>query len=222
MHQVMPSKPKGGISKLTIGKIIVVALHLVGLVGLSLPQYRELFLMLTPVQLISSLVLILLFHQGWNEAFPIFASLAFWIGFGAEIVGIHTGYLFGDYVYGPTLGPKLWDVPLVIGVNWFILVYITGSLFHKSVENDYLAAFLGAIVMTAVDYIIEPVAVALDFWYWKFDLIPAENYLGWFVISFVIHLIYRKIKFEKSNPIAAFLLVTLILFFGILNFTLKV
>jgi uncharacterized membrane protein len=222
MHKYVPARSEGRISRLTIAKIIVVALHLVGIIGLSLPEYRWLFLLLTPYQLLSSMILILVFHRGWNDAFPIFAAAAFWIGFGSELIGIHTGYLYGDYVYGASLGPKLWDVPLVIGVNWFILVYLTGAVFHKSIPNDYYAAFLGAVSMTALDYIMEPVAVALDFWSWKFEIIPAENYLGWFGVAFLIHLIYRKAKFGKENSLAAFLLVALILFFGILNITLKV
>ncbi|HSF53520.1 MAG TPA: carotenoid biosynthesis protein [Algoriphagus sp.] len=221
MHKYVPSRREPQFSRLLIGKIIIVALHLVGVIGLSLPEYQDLFLGLTPAQLLVSLFLILFFHRGWNDAFPIFAAAAFWIGFGSELIGIHTGYLFGDYVYGDTLGPKLWDVPIIIGVNWFILSYLTGTLFHK-IPNDYYAAFLGATAMTAMDYIIEPVAVALDFWVWKFDIIPPGNYAGWFGVSFLIHLIYRKTNFEKSNPISAFLMMAMILFFTVLNFTLKV
>jgi uncharacterized membrane protein len=221
MENDVTSDVKPRISKLTIAKIIIVALHLVGIIGLSIPEYQDLFLTLTPTQLLSSLIIILVFHRGWTDAFPIFAAAAFWIGFGSEIIGIHTGYLYGNYVYGPTLGPKLWDVPLIIGVNWFILSYLTGSLFRK-IRNDYYAALLGAIAMTALDYIIEPVAVALDFWAWKYDTIPPTNYLGWVGVSFLIHLIYRKANFDKENPISAFLLMALIIFFAVLNFTLKV
>lgn len=221
MHNYVPSLGEPRITKLLIAKIVIVALHLVGIIGLSLPEFQDLFLKLTPVQLLTTLVLILVFHKGWNDAFPIFAAAAFWIGFGSEIIGIHTGYLYGDYVYGPTLGTKLWDVPIIIGVNWFILSYLTGSLFHK-IPNDYYAAFLAASAMTALDYIIEPVAVALDFWAWKLDIVPATNYLGWMGVSFLIQLIYRKANFEKSNPIGVFLLMALIIFFAVLNLTLDV
>jgi len=221
MHKVVPSRGESNSLRIIVGKVIIILLHVVGLIGLSLPEYRELFQSLTPVQLLTTLFLVLFYHKGWNDAFPIFAAAGFWIGFGSEIIGIHTGYLFGDYVYGEVLGPKLWDVPIVIGVNWFILAYLTGSAFHK-IPNDYYAAFLGASAMKAVDYILEPVAVNLEFWAWKWDLIPWENYVSWFVVSFIVHLIWRKANFEKSNPIAVFLLITWIVFFTILNFTLGV
>lgn len=205
--------------KLLTAKVLVAAIYLVGIIGLSLPEYRDLFLMLTPYQLLLSMFILLSFHKGWTDSFPIFGAAAFWLGFGSEIIGIHTGYLYGDYVYGPTLGPQLWEVPLVIGVNWFLLVYLTGAIFNSSVENDYFAALLGAAAMTALDYIMEPVAVAMDMWYWKFEIIPWSNYIGWFGVAFIIHLIYRKVTFIKENAIAVWMLICMILFFTILNFT---
>jgi putative membrane protein len=221
MHKVLNKVTPERNLRLLIARILIVALYVVGIIGLSIPEYRDLFLRLTPVQLLTSLFLILAFHRGWSDAFPIFAAAAFWIGLGAEVIGIHTGYLFGDYVYGPTLGPMLWEVPILIGVNWFVLAYCTGIVFSK-ISNDYYAAFLGATAMTALDYIMEPVAVVLDMWYWKFEVIPASNFVGWFGIAFVIHFIFRKANFEKSNPLAAILLISMILFFAILNFTLEV
>ncbi|WP_057936860.1 carotenoid biosynthesis protein [Algoriphagus resistens] len=222
MHKIAQVPPEAQNRRLLIAKVVVVALYVVGAIGLSLPEFQGYFLILTPAQLLASLVLILGFHKGWNDAFPIFAAAAFWIGFGAELIGIHGGYLFGDYVYGPTLGPMLWEVPVVIGINWFILVYLTGSVFHKVTDNDYYAAVLGATAMTVIDYIMEPVAVTLDMWYWKFDIIPAGNYFSWFGVAFLIHLIYRKANFEKENPLAAWMLVSMILFFAVLNFTLEI
>jgi putative membrane protein len=222
MHKLVTVPPERQNRRLLIAKIIVTAIYGVGVLGLSLPQFRPLFLSLTPAQLLLSLSLLLGFHKGWNDSFIIFAALAFWIGFGTELIGIHTGYIFGDYVYGPTLGPMLWEVPILIGINWFILVYLTGTLFHKAITNDFYAALVGAFAMTSIDYIMEPVAVELDMWYWKFEVIPMENYLTWFAVAFFIQLIYRKANFEKDNPIVLFLLMGMILFFALLNFTLEV
>lgn len=222
MHKIAQAPPEAQNKRIIIAKIVVVAIYAVGAIGLSLPEYRDYFLMLTPAQLLLTLVLLLGFHKGWSDAFPIFAAAAFWLGFGAELIGIHTGYIFGDYFYGPTLGPMLWKVPIIIGVNWFVLVYLTGAVFYKVTDNDAYAALLGAGAMTVIDYIMEPVAVALDMWYWKSEIIPSGNYLTWFVVAFLIHLIYRKGNFEKGNPLAALMLTSMILFFTILNFTLGV
>ena len=98
MHTQATHEGKTLQSRVWIGKILLVALHVVGAIGLSLPEYRDLFLKLTPFHLLATMGLTLVYHRGWSDAFPIFGAAAFWIGFGSELIGIHTGYLYGDYV----------------------------------------------------------------------------------------------------------------------------
>jgi uncharacterized membrane protein len=62
------------------------------------------------------------------------------------------------------------------------------------------------------------VAINLDYWSWKGDVIPVSNYIGWFVVSFFIQLGYRKTNFKKQNAISTYLLFHLLVFFVILNF----
>ncbi len=207
-----------GIRKIIMFKFIIVIFHLVGLIGLSLPVIRPYFQLLTPFHLLLSTLLLLVFHQSWNRSFWIFAAAAFLIGFWAEVIGVHTGLIFGQYRYGPVLGIQLFDVPLIIGINWFLLVYICGEIFVKRIVNDWFAAVFGAATMVLMDFLIEPVAVALEFWSWKGNVVPLSNYLGWFVVALIIQMIYRKLPFEKSNPLASFLLLSLIIFFAALNF----
>lgn len=207
-----------GIKKINIYKGIIVIFHLVGIIGLSIPSLRPYFQMLTPFHLLLSTCLLLIFHKSWNLGFFTFSIAAFLIGFFAEVVGVHTGLLFGEYSYGSVLGIRLFDVPLMIGINWLLLVYLSGEVFEKKISNDWLAAMMGAGIMVVMDFLIEPVAVALDFWTWKGNFVPLANYLGWFIIAFIIQMIYRKSNFEKSNPLATFLLINLLLFFAVLNF----
>ena len=56
--------------------------------------------------------------------------ICFAVGVSVEIMGINTGILFGDYTYGDVLGFKLRDVPVLIGVNWFIIIYCSGISIH--------------------------------------------------------------------------------------------
>jgi uncharacterized membrane protein len=201
-------------------KFIVSILHIVGIIGMSIPKTQPIFQFLTPLHLILSLGILFLFHTDWNKSFGLFALAAFTIGFGSEVLGVHTGFPFGNYSYGPVLGTKLLEVPLIIGVNWLLLVYLSGNLLHKKIKNHWLAALLSAGLMVAIDFIIEPVAIALDFWSWESDIIPLSNYLGWFGTAFIIQLIYRKLNFQKANYISPYLLIHLITFFAILNFVL--
>ncbi|HSJ67948.1 MAG TPA: carotenoid biosynthesis protein [Anditalea sp.] len=200
----------------SVFKFIIAIFYLVGIIGMAVPAVRPYFQMLTPFHLLLSTVILLLFHKEWSTDFYIFSSLAFLIGFGAEVVGVQTGLIFGDYTYGTVLGPKVLGVPLMIGVNWFLLVYITGSLFNNYITNDIIAALMAALLMVLLDFLIEPVAIALDFWTWHSDDIPLENYIGWLGVAFLIQLIYRKMSFNKENSVAIFLLICLGIFFGIL------
>jgi putative membrane protein len=196
---------------------IVTVLHIVGIAGMSIPAVRPIFQILTPFNLLLSLGVLMLFHTDWNKSFLFFMLFAFTIGFGSEVLGVHTGFPFGNYSYGPVLGPKLFEVPLMIGVNWLILVYLSGNLLHERIKNDWLAAIGSACLMVGIDFLIEPVAVALDFWSWESGIIPLSNYFGWFGTAFIIQVIYRKMKFQKANSISLFLLMNIIIFFASLN-----
>lgn len=204
-------------NNLSLFKWIIAIFHLVGLIGLSSDNTRPYFQIFTPFHLLLSTGVLLLFHKSWGLGFIIFAFSSFFIGFFAEVVGIQTGLLFGNYWYGTVLGPHLFEVPILIGVNWFLLVYLSGNLFHKKIMNDWLGAIFGAVAMTIMDIFIEPVAVALGYWYWEGDTVPLSNYVGWFLVAFIIHMIYRRLSFEKDNELALFLFINLAAFFGILN-----
>ncbi|MCL6261122.1 carotenoid biosynthesis protein [Aquiflexum sp. TKW24L] len=204
--------------RIKLFKGVISAFYIFGIIGLSIPTVSPYFQMATPFTLILSLGILLLFHQGWNSAFGIFAVSAMVLGFASEVMGIHTGFPFGNYTYGKTLGLQLFEVPLVIGVNWLLLVYLTGNLFSSRIQNDWLAAVLATALMVAIDVIIEPVAINLDFWTWEGDVIPLSNYIGWFGVSFVIQIGYRKSVFFKENAISRYLLFNLVTFFTILYF----
>ncbi|PSL04283.1 carotenoid biosynthesis protein [Cecembia rubra] len=206
--------------KFPVLEAVITVLYLVGIIGMSIPEVRPYFQSLTPYQLLITLGIMLSKHRDWNDSFIRFLAAAFLIGYGSEVSGVHTGFPFGNYQYGPVLGPQLFEVPILIGVNWLILIYLTGTLLYKWIQNDIFASLLGAFAMVMIDYAIEPVAIVLDFWTWENDIIPLSNYLGWFGVAFIIQLIFRKAEFSKENKISAYLLVNLVAFFVILNFIL--
>lgn len=205
---------------LTWAKAVVTVFYLVGIIGMSIPSIRPYFQFLTPFHLLLNAGIMLLFHKSWNLFFVLFIILAFTIGYGSEVLGVKTGFPFGNYEYGPVLGVKLFDVPLMIGVNWLILVYLTGTVLHKRIRNSWLTVVVGALLMVLIDTAIEPVAIALDFWSWDQNIIPLSNYIGWFGVALLIQLIFKNFQFEKENKISGYLLANLIAFFVILNFIL--
>lgn len=111
--------------KENISIFIIWLVTISGLIGIWL-GYRDWFLPKTIFNLLLGAALLL-----WN--FPIKngrKSLVIWtsiylIGIGAEIIGVNTGLLFGNYSYGNNLGPKIVGVPPIIGINWIVLIFLT-------------------------------------------------------------------------------------------------
>ena len=92
-------------------------IYIVGAVGFVLPELKAEFLPLSGVILYLSALVIFVASRNKID-FVVFMAIAFVVGFGAEAIGVNTGYLFGDYSYGTNLGPKFLGVSLVIGINW--------------------------------------------------------------------------------------------------------
>lgn len=140
-------------------------------------------------------------------------------GFAVEYIGVHTGLLFGNYGYGAALGPKFGDIPLVIGVNWFCVVLASSSLLYSLRINIVVKSILAGVLCTAMDMLIEPVAMKLDFWDWENGVIPIWNYVCWFGFSSLFSFVYFSLGKSKNKP-AQSLYFIWIIFFGILNLAL--
>jgi putative membrane protein len=198
--------------------ILLTAMYIAGMIGLNNPQTSNLFQWLTPFNLLVSLAILLYFHPQWNRSFIIFCVLTFLTGFFVEVAGVKTGVIFGEYQYETTLGFKMLEVPPLIGVNWLLLIYCVGASFCRTSQPIYIKVIYGALVMTMLDFLVEPVAIALNMWSWKEAHPPVQNYAAWFIISAVLLTLFHSMKFRKDNPVALWLLVLQICFFGIQNF----
>src|SRR5476651_2220982 len=117
--------------KKTIALTIILLFHIVGFIGLSYPRSRVFFLQLVPYHLLLMAAVIVYMHRGPYKQLLLFMVVVAVVGYSAEWVGVHTSLLFGSYSYGNTLGFKAGGVPLIIGINWFILVYSAGVFLRR-------------------------------------------------------------------------------------------
>ena len=115
-------------TKFDIATAIAVLFHTIGLVGLLFFD-KAFFLAATPFNLLLSFALLIWTQTEKSLHFIIFFIACFLVGVVVEIIGINTGVLFGDYTYGKVLGYQFKNVPLLIGINWFIIInrYVNGS-----------------------------------------------------------------------------------------------
>jgi bisanhydrobacterioruberin hydratase len=220
-------------TKFQIATFIALLFHVSGFIAIAF-FHSQLFVNLTPLNLLVSFALILFTQEKINLPFLFFVVLAFSIGFGAEWIGINTGKLFGQYQYGIVLGPRWQGVPWMIGINWFCTIYCIGVAMHmlhkklvsrqpetaSSLGKKWLQISLvvdGAALAVFFDWIIEPVAVKLGFWQWKDGIIPSFNYWCWFAVSILLLIIFRLLRFDKHNLFAVHLLLIQLMFFLLLR-----
>ncbi len=197
--------------------LVLSIVYAVGIAGLLIPIHPD-FIFLTPLNLLFSVGLMLYYHKPRNVFFWWFIGICYSVGFLSELIGVQTGLIFGSYQYGSVLGPKLFDTPLMIGVNWVMVTYCAGmtiSVLFPSL-NKLAAAGLAALLMVGLDVLIEPVAITQGFWSWKGDSIPIQNFIGWFVIGFILQLLFHFKLRHQPNFVAIALFILQFLFFGIL------
>jgi carotenoid biosynthesis protein len=123
-----------------------------------------------------------------------------------EAIGVHTGVIFGKYSYGDTLQPQLGSVPFAIGFAWFTMIMSSVAVvmeFEDVLRGKpvLLLSAAIAIVMTGFDALMEPAAQALRYWQWEGGTIPAQNFVAWFVISFLLVFLGMRLK---ALPITSF------------------
>ena len=205
-------------SKNTFASFILIIVYTVGIIGIG-GCWDERFVLLTPINLLLSLGLIFWTHPGQYSSLWRLAALCFITGVLVEIAGVQTGLIFGNYQYGPVLGPKFLGAPLLIGVNWTMLVYGAGSTINRVIPNlnIWIKAIVGALLMTLLDILIEPVAMNLNFWNWQDDLIPLQNYFAWFFVALPLLVSYFKLLGKTTNKVAILLFILQFIFFGILQ-----
>ncbi|MCE2848330.1 MAG: carotenoid biosynthesis protein [Chitinophagaceae bacterium] len=202
---------------------LAVLVHFSGAIGIAFfsPAF---FVPFTPVNLFLMLLLLILHEQPINFRFVQAFFMAVVVGMITEMIGVNTGLLFGDYSYGEVFGRKLFGVPVLIGINWFCVVYSSNVVARKlngnAMKDKLSVALLAAAIATAFDWIMEPVAMKLGFWNWRDGTIPFFNYASWFVISFAVSIVFGYLKIQASNKLAPYFLVIQALFFLFLRFTL--
>ena len=188
-----------------------------GLIGISLAEYQNLFLPLTPFNLLLTLIVFYKVNKDFSTRFLFLSCLIFLIGFCVEAIGVATGVLFGSYAYGNLFGFKIFETPIIIGVNWlFLALSAYGVVQYFSKKAFYLILF-PPLIMTALDFLVEPVAMELGFWHWENDIIPFQNYVMWFATSLIIHGLIYFFRPKIDSKISFIVLAIQILFFGILN-----
>jgi putative membrane protein len=146
-----------------------------------------------------------------------FFGLSAVISWAYEQVGVATGLVFGAYHYTGYLGTRLGDVPLLIPLAWFMMIYPSYVIANLALERRATGtpqgvarlirlAAVSAIVMTLWDLVIDPIlsGPSVRAWIWEsggpYFGIPIHNYIGWLLTTFTVYLAYRALE-QRLAPV---------------------
>ncbi len=179
----------------------------IGTVGTILPFTRGVFMALFPFALLLSFFALF----ACNEKQPgtrlsLTAALIAVAGFFIEVTGVNTGYIFGSYTYGKTLGPGILHTPLMIGLNWSFLVFATASITGKPGLHPVIQILAASLMMVLYDFLIEHTAADLEMWTWNDSLVPVRNYIAWFIIAVIMHIVLRLLHVRPRLSLAPLIL----------------
>ncbi len=155
----------------------------------------------------------------------VFAALCLGVGNLFENAGILTGFPFGDYYFTDVMGPKILNVPVLLGLAYVGMGYLSWTLARLIVRNGHWLATqaLASCLMVVWDLAMEPVwATIVHAWSWRkggpYFGVPVSNFLGWYLTVFMFYLLftmYLRRYPEESSKLPARFWTMAILFYAV-------
>lgn len=191
--------------KIIIQNLII--FYLVGLFLYFIPYTKEIFFWVLPLQLILVNAILFYHHKGFNLKAIVLFLFIFISSWLTEFFGTTYGKIFGEYVYLDSLGLKILHVPILIGLNWVMLVYASNALAGKLIKkNKVLKVILAAFLMIMYDVIIEFIAPEMRMWEFTQAYPPLKNFISWFVMALVYNSLIEIFKIHTDNKAARVLI----------------
>ena len=160
-----------------------------------------------------------------------FAALCFGTGTISESLSLRTGFPFGRYEFTELMGPKLFDVPIMLALAYFGMGYLSWvvSIVILGLQNEPLSAkklirlsLTAGLVMTTWDLSMEAVWADIDrAWVWHdggpFFGVPVSNFFGWFFTAYVFYQLFALyLRNDRTSMLAEGQYRLPILFYGLL------
>jgi uncharacterized membrane protein len=130
-----------------------------------------------------------------------------------ENLSIETGFPFGNYYYTDILGPKLFNVPLLIGpayvatgyLSWMLAKAILGATKHGlSGQLTYTVPLVASFMMVSWDMSMDPITATIGKqWIWLdgggYFGVPFSNFMGWYLTVWVFFQLFALYERRKKD-----------------------
>ena len=147
----------------------------------------------------------------------IFFAMCLVVGNVFENLGVATGFPFGRYYFTDAMGPKLFQVPILLGLayvgmgylSWTLGRVILGYLRTPLVGAQVITLpLVASFIMVAWDFANDPVWANINrLWVWQhggaYFGVPLTNFLGWYLVVYLIYqsfAIYLRERSANDNP----------------------
>jgi len=196
---------------------ILCIFYAVGLAGHLIAASRSWMAVMTPyVLLMLGLAAVAPVFRAARRGVWIWSAAVFAVTFLLEAAGTATGRIFGPYTYGAALGWKLFEVPVVIAFNWLLVILGFTMLVGRWIRSPIWGSLLAAALTAGFDFLMEPVAIRLDYWTWQAPSIPLQNYVAWFLIALAASLAFTVPRLTVRSPLPArYVLIQAVFFAGL-------
>ena len=133
-----------------------------------------------------------------------FVILCLAIGNLFENVGVRTGFPFGHYYFTDVMGPKILAVPIMLGLAYVGMAYLSFTLARLILDNvgappggSLVVALpvVAALIMVAWDLCLDPVwSTIVRAWIFPgggaYFGVPISNFAGWYLTVYVIYQLF--------------------------------
>lgn len=187
-------------------------IYISGAIGFSI--YPDFFSPFTPLTLVLTTAIYLLYQPYSDSKFLFGFFMIALIGYILEVVGVATGLVFGKYAYGDALGIKLLEVPLIISLNWALMISAGFNISKTIFRSKFLIILCTATITVGIDVLIEQIAVRLDFWEFESGMPGFHNYFGWFIISVLCSSLFYSSLTKGTYKSSIITLILQVMFFG--------
>jgi uncharacterized membrane protein len=147
-----------------------------------------------------------------------YLGIALSFGFLIELMGLKTGWPFGTYEYDPSLGPQLFDVPLVVPFAWAMIAHPILCAARR-VAGNWVFLY-GGFGLMAYDLFLDPQMVSAGRWKWEVTgshvpftpEVPLSNAFGWLLSGMaLIAILHLALPRERRKVSASFITIDIFL-----------
>ena len=147
-----------------------------------------------------------------------YLGIALSFGFLIELMGLKTGWPFGTYKYDPSLGPQLFDVPLVVPFAWAMIAHPILCAARR-VAGNWVFLY-GGFGLMAYDLFLDPQMVTAGRWTWEVTgshvpftpEVPLSNAFGWLLSGMaLIAILHLALPRDRRKVSASFITIDIFL-----------